>query len=129
MPLTNQDMVDCRRHTGYGFFGSNGNVSLMYWRFFPQYNTLEYRLNNLQDEEVAVIQQNYLPKLNQLENDLYTMRDAMIVDEAAVFKRNKQEPEDREALLTYYKRLLLSVLQVPAGPWFVGNSTSVRMVV
>lgn len=129
MPLTSENMVDVRRHTGYGFFGSTGNVSLMYYRYFPQYNTLEYRLNNLSDDEISVLQDNYLPKLNQLENDLYTMREAMIVDKAAVFTRNKDEPSDREDLLTYYKKLLLSVLQIPPGPWFIGSSACVRMIV
>ena len=129
MALTAQDMVDVRRHLGYGFFGSTGNVSLMYYRYFSQYNTLEYRLNNLADEEVAVLQQNYLPKLNQLEQDLYAMRDAMIVDTAAVFHRNMNEIADREGLLDYYKRLLLSALQVPPGPWYVGGGGSARMIV
>ena len=27
----------------------------MYWRFFIHYNTLRFRLNNLQDEEVALL--------------------------------------------------------------------------
>jgi hypothetical protein len=129
MALSSQDMVDVRRHTGYGAFGSSGNVSLMYFRYFPSYNSLEYRLNNLTDEEVSVIQDNYLPKITQLENDLYTMREAMIVESAAVFHRNMDEASDRISNLTFYKKLLLSFLQLPPGPFFVGSSACVRMVV
>lgn len=127
--LTTQEMVDVRRHCGYGAFGSSGNVSLMYFRFFPQYNTLEYRLHNLSDEEVSVIQDNYLPNLNQLESDLFEMRAAQIVESAAVFHRNMGEADDRIANLTFHKKLLLSFLQLPPGPWFVGGSSGCRMIV
>jgi hypothetical protein len=134
--LSTQDMVDCRRHLGYGFYGAtSNNRTLMYWRYFAQYNTLEYRLANLQDEEASIVIDTYLPILNQLElqpavsgnggddDDLDTSR-------AAVWYRNPDEIGERIRLYKHYCQTLAGVLQVPMGPWspLTGGNT-IRMLV
>lgn len=134
--LSVQDMVDCRRHLGYGFYGATANnQTLMYWRYFPQYNTLTYRLSNLLDEEAAIVTDTYLPILNQLElqpavsgnggddDDLDTAR-------AAVWYRNADEIGERIRLYKHYCLTLAGVLQVPMGPWSpLNGGNTIRMLV
>lgn len=134
MALSTQNMVDARRHMGYGFYGSTGNVSLMYWRYFPEYNTLEYRLNNLATDEENVLINTYLPTLNQLEMQSAaagngTSSDTLSTDQAAVWTHNKNEVDDRIGLYNYYRKLLCNVMQVPPGPYFGTARSSVRMYV
>lgn len=128
MALTNQDLVDVRRHCGYGFLGA-GTHSLMYWRFFRFYNTLEFRMANLQDEEVSLLQDTYLPNLNALEMAPATASDNLDTSRAAVWFHNDNEVTDRMALYGTYRKMLCDVMQIPPGPFFQTSGCTVRMSV
>lgn len=124
LALTDQDMVDLRRHAGYGALGSSANRSLMYFRYWPEYQALEFRVNNLQDEEIIYLQGQLLPFLNQLEKDVYGVRANLDTDKAAVWTHNRDETIDRIDLYNYHRKLLCSFMQLPPGPFFVTNSAS-----
>lgn len=128
LSLTEQDKVDIRRHCGYGFLGE-GNHSLMYWRYFRHFNTLEYRLDNLQDEEITLLQDTYLPMLNDLEMQPYSASDNLDTSRAAVWFHNDNEVVDRMELYRNYRVLMCNLMQIPPGPFFSPLNNSVRMTV
>lgn len=131
LTLSTADKVDIRRHMGFGFLGNTpkGGGSLTFWRYFPEYQNLEWKMDNLVDDEVALLQGQMIPFLNQLEQDIYKSRENLDTDKAAVWFRNDQEPWDRQDLYNYHRALLCSFMQLPAGPFFVASSGSmVRMI-
>ena len=133
LTLSTQDKVDIRRHMGYGFLGA-GQPGLMYFRYFPHYQTMEWRMDNLQDEEITVLQDTYLPVLNQLEMQTAGAgdgadNDTLDTDRAAVWFHNKDEVTDRAALYTYYRKMLCNVMQLPPGPFFELGGSTIRMMV
>lgn len=125
LQFTDQDKVDVRRHLGYGALGdlSQGN-SLMYWRFFYAFNSLEYRLNHMTDDEIAVVQGQYLPQLNQLETDVYSARSNLDTSKAAVWSHNDAEIPDRIELFNYFRKQLCAFFQLPPGPFFVHSASA-----
>lgn len=129
LELTTQDMVDVRRHCGFGFLGADSNKSLMFFRYWPSYMTLEYRLGHLLDEEIILLQAQYLPNLNQLEIDIYGVRDNVDTKSAAVWHWNEHEASDRIDLYNYHRKMLCSFFQVEPGPFFVSSSGVMRFVV
>lgn len=129
MALTDQDKVDIRRHTGYGAYGS-GPRTLMFFRYYAEFATLEWRMDNLTDAELAVVQGQYLPYLNQLEQDVFNVRDNLDTKQAAVWHWNTNELSDRLDLFNFQRKLLCSFLELPPGPFFVSSSGSgVRLTV
>jgi hypothetical protein len=133
LTLASADKVDIRRFCGYGALGDTrmGGGSLMYWQYFSEYNTLEYRMNNLSDDEIALLQGQMLPQLNQLENDIFVSRSNLDTEKAAVWTRNDHEPWDRQDLFNYHRVQLCAFMQLDPGPFFrysSGSGSSVRMV-
>jgi hypothetical protein len=124
LSFTDQDKVDIRRHMGFGALGDTqpGGSSLMFFRFFAEYTTLEYRMNNLLDPEIALVQGQYLPFLNQLEQDIYSVRSNLDTDAASVWTHNREETVDRIELYNYHRRVLCAFFQLPEGPFFVSSS-------
>ena len=132
LSFTDQDLVDIRRFCGYGALGntSHGGSSLMFFRYYPEYATLEYRMSNLTDPEVALVQGQYLPNLTQLEQDIYGVRGTLTAAQAAVYYHNDHELEDRTELYNYFRKQLCAFFQIPPGPFLAMNSGSgMRFVV
>lgn len=118
MALTTAQKVDVRRFAGYPVYGGTPS-SFQSYRFFQAYGTLEYRMSNLLAEEEAILTGTYLPQLTQLENDIIGstgIRTNLDTDQAAVWKHNKRELQDREALYNRLRRTLCAFLGVPPGP-------------
>jgi hypothetical protein len=126
LSFTNQDFVDIRRHMGYGALGdtAEGGSSLMFYRFYPEYKTLEWRMSHLTDEEVALVQGQYLPNLNALEQDIYGVRNTLTASQAAVYTHNDHEMSDRVELFTYFRKQLCAFFQLPSGPFMVYTGAS-----
>lgn len=124
MALSDQDMVDIRRHTGYGAFGAPGsNRSLMYYRYYPIFTMLEYRMANFSDTEIATCQ-TYIAQCNTLETAIWSASDNLDTRKAAVWEWNTDEVGDRMELYVLACKKLCSFLQVPVGPFFVASSGS-----
>lgn len=107
-------LVDIRRHCGYGMFGAVATQFFGY-RFTTQYGVLEYKMQNGSPEEEAVVT-NYLTQLNLLETAIYGTSDNLDTDQAAVWTHNKNEQRDRERLFDGTRRRLCGFFGIPPGP-------------
>lgn len=115
MSFTDAEKTDIRRYCGYPVYGSSP-VQAFGYRFMQHYGTLEFRLNNLQASEEAVIRTTYLANLATLETAIPTTSDNLDTDQAAVWTHNKKELRDREQLFDSWRRRLCGFIGVPPGP-------------
>jgi hypothetical protein len=127
--LTDAQKVDVRRFCGYPLYGGQP-VQAFGHRFYQQYGTLEFRMNNMQDGEEVVVT-NYLAQLSALETAIYGTSDNLDTDVAAVWTHNKNEQRDREALFDSTRRRLCGFFGVPPGSAFdvSGSGGSIALVV
>lgn len=114
MGLSDAEKTDARRFCGYPAYGA-APAGFESWRFFQVYGLLEFRLNNLADAELRIIRR-YLTTLNVLEIAIPRSADNLDTDIAAVWTRNKNEPDDRLRLFDDWRRRLCGFLGVPPGP-------------
>jgi hypothetical protein len=117
--LSDQQKIDTRRHCGYPAYGGTA-AGFSSWRFFQIYGLLEYRINNLADGEVNVVQ-NYLQTLAGLEVAIPRAADNLDTDQAAVWSRNQNEYRDRERLFDGWRIRLCAFLGIPPGPGLGSN--------
>jgi len=110
--FTDQQKTDIRRFCGYPAYGATADGSG--WRFFTAYGALEYRMNNLSTNEVAVVV-TYLVTLNQLEVAVLGASDNLDSDAAASWTHNPNEVVDRLRLFDGWRRRLCAFLGVPPG--------------
>lgn len=115
MSFTEATKVDIRRFCGYPFFGGSQSAGFQEWRFFQAYGTLEFRMNNLDPAEEAVVT-TYLTSLYTLEAAIPAASAGLDTDTAAVFKRNMNEVRDRQRLYNYWRRELCKIFGIPPGP-------------
>lgn len=120
MALTNQQVVDVRRYMGYSVSGSVPTQSFrepVYSdRTFAGGLSLDYRLANLQAEEEGVVVNFYLTNLPLREAEIQSAAANLDTDEAAVWKHNKDEVEDRRELFDQLRIDLCDFLGFPPGP-------------
>lgn len=114
MALTDTQKTDIRRHCGYPMFGGTATPAFGY-RYFTQYGTLEYRVNNASAAE-EVILTNYIDELNILEASVVGSGDNLDTNKAAVWEHNQNEVRDRRALYNMRRGDLCSFIGVPPGP-------------
>ena len=115
MAFTDAEKTDIRRFCGFPLFGGVPTQAFGH-RFYQQYGTLEFRLNNMQPSEEAVIRVTYLANLYLLETDVISARENLDTDQAAVWVHNKNEQRDRDRLLDSWSRRLCGFLGIPPGP-------------
>jgi hypothetical protein len=115
MAFTDAEKTDIRRFCGFPVYGGQP-VQAFGWRFMQWYGTLEFRLNNLQVSEESVIRDTYLANLYRLETAIMGASDNLDTDEAAVWKRNKNEVSDRFILFDAWRRRFCGYLGIPPGP-------------
>jgi hypothetical protein len=125
--FTNAQLVDIRRYCGYPAYGEGAVVFPQPW-IMKQYLALEYRLQHLSLDEGAVVVNTYLANLNTLESAIPQASANLDTDEAAVWKHNRDEVQDRIALFDALRRRLCQFLGVPPGPEFKGDNRSVELV-
>lgn len=113
-PLTDAERTDARRFCGYPAYGP-GASGFQNWRYFAAYGTLEYRLTNITDSEVAVLR-TYLTTLAGLETGITGAAANLDTDRAAVWVRNRDEVRDRARLFDDWRRRLCGFIGVPPGP-------------
>lgn len=115
MAFTDAEKTDIRRFCGFPLFGGVPTQAFGH-RLYQQYGTLEFRLNNMQPSEEAVIRVTYLANLYLLETDVISTRENLDTDQAAVWVHNKNEQRDRDRLLDSWSRRLCGFLGIPPGP-------------
>jgi hypothetical protein len=111
--FTDQQKTDIRRFCGYPAYGA-GAAGNMGWRFFTAYGALEYRMNNLSPNEMAVVV-TYLATLNQLEQAVPGASENLDSDAAASWRHNSNEVADRLRLFDGWRRRLCAFMGVPPG--------------
>jgi hypothetical protein len=125
MAFTDAEKTAIRAYCGYPVYGGQPAQGFGY-RFFTWYGNLEYKLNNLQPSEEAVIKNTYLPNLAQLESDIVGSRVNLDTDKAAVWTHNKNEVRDRQNLFDDWRNRLCGFLGIPPGP---ALQTGIRIVI
>jgi hypothetical protein len=125
MTLSSAQQVDCRRYMGYSV---SGNTTSQPYRE-PVYSdvtlaslSLDYRLENLTSDEENVVINTYLTPLNAREQEIQGAAANLDTDQAAVWKRNTNEVDDRIRLFNWLRRDLCKFLGFAPGPQLaVGN--------
>ncbi|MGZ5029001.1 MAG: hypothetical protein ACXWAT_00870 [Methylobacter sp.] len=126
MSFTDAERTDIRRFCGYPMYGGQP-VQAFGYRFSTHYGTLEFKLNNMQASEEAVVRTTYLANLATLETAIVGASANLDTAKAAVWEHNKNEVRDRERLFDDWRRRLCQFLGVPPGPG-MGDS-GIRLVV
>ncbi|MBV8657941.1 MAG: hypothetical protein JO142_09000 [Burkholderiales bacterium] len=126
--LTDQQRIDVRRFCGYPVYGG-GPTQAFRQRFFTWYGTLEFRISNLGPNEEGVLVSNYLSNLYPLEQAIAGAGVNLDTQEAAVWKHNPRELDDRIRLYDWWRRALCDFLGVPPGPNFHAAGAGVQVVV
>lgn len=127
MAFTDAQKVDIRRYCGFPAFGGQP-VQAFGHRFFQWYGTLEFRMNNLQAAEEAVVT-TMLGTLNTLEAAIPAAGSNLDTAQAAVWIHNKNEVRDRERLYRSWRQNLCDFFGIPPGPNMSGGGSSVELVV
>ena len=129
MALTSAQIVDCRRYMGYSV---SGNPTSQPFRE-PVYSnvtlaslSLDYRLDNLTADEENVVVNTYLTPLNAREQEIQGAAANLDTDQAAVWKRNSNEVDDRIKLFTWLRRDLCRFLGFEPGPELGASNRLVR---
>lgn len=109
-PFTFAEITDIRRFAGYKAFSSLG------YYYEGNMANLDIAIVNMSDQEQAVMRTVYLATLPGLESAVLTAGTNMGTDEAAVWKRNRTERQDRTALYNAKRRDMCGFIGVAPGP-------------
>ena len=128
--LTDSQKDDVRRHCGFGVFGNNVSATppSFGYRYYAQYLTLEYRLNNLSANQESLLTTNYIPNCNTLEAAIWTASENLDTDRAAVWYHNKNETSDRWKLYRLSANRLMDFLSV-WGPAKLLSSNNCQVII
>lgn len=122
MPLTDVERTDVRRFCGYPAYGAAPS-GMQTWRFYQAYGLLEFRMNNLSDDELTIVRR-YLATLTGLEIAIPLSGANLDTDQAAVWHHNQDEVRDRAALFDDWRRRLCAFLGLPPGPVLTGSGVT-----
>ena len=95
--LTDAQKDDVRRHCGFPVFGLGVGTTppTFGYRYYAWYLILEYRMNNLSQNQANLLTNTYIANCNQLEQAILTASGNLDTDRAAVWYHNKNEVPDR----------------------------------
>lgn len=125
--FTDAQRADIRRYCGYPAYGDGSVMFPQPW-IMRQYLALEYRLNHLSQAEGGVVVNTYLANLATLETAIPAAGGNLDTDQAAIWKRNRDEVRDRERLFDAWRRRLCGFLGLPPGP-HLGGSGQIALAV
>jgi hypothetical protein len=122
MALTAQQTADVRRFAGYPSLGTDtpadASRDFAYgWVSPGVWQTLFTRLANMPPEIESTLINVYLVNLNALEAAIPAATANLDTDQAAVWKHNKNEIADREALFDKWRRRMCGFLGINPGPY------------
>jgi len=127
--LTSDQIVAVRRFMGYSVSGDSTAYpyrELVYSNVSYMGVSLDYRLQHLSTDEESVVINTYLTPLALREQEIQGAADNLDTAEAAVWKRNASEVNDRIQLYNYLRRELCTFLGFPPGPQLSSGNRLVR---
>lgn len=124
-PLNAQEAADTRRFCGYGVVASESYMATYTAANSAQVDAV---LAALSPQDTYTLRTVYLANLYVLEAAIPAMSSTLIVDSAAVFKRNANEQPERNELFDYWRRRLAWFLGVPIGAGIVPYVPAVLVV-
>jgi hypothetical protein len=122
MALTDAQIADVRRFAGYPALGTDtiatDDRDVAYSWLLPGqwWQTMFHRLKNLTPENETTLINVYLANLTSLEAAIVTAGANLDTESAAVWKHNRDEVRDRNALFDGWRRRMCSFLGVAPGP-------------
>lgn len=126
MALTDAQITDVRRYAGFQLSGTpalTANNDIAYLVFGTRQMSLVERLNSLSASEESVLVNTYLTNLNTLEAAIVSAAANLDTDQAAVWKHNKTEVEERERLFDSWRRRMCAFLGFAPGPGIAASSS------
>jgi hypothetical protein len=122
MALTAQQTADCRRFCGYPSLGidtpADASRDFAYgWVSPGVWQTLFTRLQNMPPETENTLITVYLANLYVLEAAIVGAGANLDTDEAAVWKRNRNEVGDRTRLFDRWRRRMCDLIGIAPGPY------------
>jgi hypothetical protein len=120
MALSDAEKTDVRRYCGYPIWGRT-QIILIASATYQSRGLLEYRMNNLTAAEETVLRR-YLSTLAVLEAAIPRAADNLDTDQAAIWTRNRSEPEDRLKLFDTWCRRVCQFLGITPGRGLDSNS-------
>lgn len=114
MAFSEAERTELRRFCGYPTYGF-GAVGYQGHRFHQAFGLLEFRLSHLTGSEETAARR-YLASLETMERAIPAAVETLDTEQAAVWKRNPREIEERTALFDDWRRRLCGFLGVPPGP-------------
>lgn len=126
MALTAAQMTDVRRYAGYWLAGTtqvtDADNDTVYVSFGGgSVMSLYRRLTSLSPSEEAVLT-TYLATLATLETAIPGAGANLDTDQAAVWKRNRDEVRDRARLFDDWRRRMCQFLGITPGPGLAGGN-------
>lgn len=122
MAYSEAQKVAIRRYCGYPMLGGQP-VQAFGYRYFQQYGTLEFRMNNgMPEEEAEVIAM--LERLASLEAAVPTASDNLDTASAGPWVHNRHEVRDRWNLYQLHRNELCAFFGVPPGPRMPASGVS-----
>jgi hypothetical protein len=131
MPLTAQQTADVRRFAGYPSVGldhpTDDSRDFAYSFVSPGiWETLTHRLNNMAPEDENTLVNVYLTNLYTLETGIVGAAANLDTEQAAVWKRNRNEVRERTKLFDDWRRRMCFFIGIPPGP-SLGSGQGIRL--
>lgn len=129
MALTAQQCTDVRRYMGYSVSGTPQTVAyreLVYSNVAYASLSLDFRLANLSAEEESVITTYFLANLALREQEIQSASENLDTDQAAIWKHNKSEVQDRVDLFSRLRLELCAFLGFAPGAGIMQTNRIVR---
>lgn len=130
MALTAEQKTNVRRYAGYPMLAdtvADDSRDFAYgWVSPGVWQTLEHRLENMTASEETVLIETYLANLSTLESAIPASGDDLDTAEAAVWKRNERQVEDRLKLFDEWRRRMCFFIGIAPGPSLGNGGTSIK---
>lgn len=124
--LTEEQKMLVRHYCGYTNWGKEPNAG-MGWRAWQSNAYLENKMNALTDVECLRVTDYYIPNCQAAEQNIFAVRELLLVSKAAVFTRNPLQLKENIQFFKWYRLELCRFLGIGAGP-FLGGSSNTPMV-
>lgn len=127
--MTEAQKDEVRRHAGFPVFGFGVGTTppTFGYRYLEWYLILEYRMNNLSQNQVNLLMNVYVSACNVALNAIIGSSNNLDTDRAAVWYHNKNEVKDRFELYKLQCQLLIEFIGAPGPSRLLGAGITVTV--